>query len=258
MRLLPGQRCRTPVSVWLPHDSTGSEESLEETTKSAPRPRANFNQSTLDFSKDVVIRETDRLQIAPSVDEMADMLRTTIMVSPTPPILGPQYTSYVLHLIEGYNKLRNNLSKKETEVAQLQTVRQEDEERSQSLVSDWSAQEARYKAEIKRLEKIIYQISGNGVEAVALARSGSLVRRGAKYRGLAIAATTTDTISEKVAEEDFCHDGYGDSDPCSQGADSQGRRTCKWSSAINIYLFPLPTYNKRRRKRKLMPSLNMI
>jgi hypothetical protein len=229
MRLLPGQRCRTPVSPWIHYDQNGNEDTLEATTlKVTPRPLASFNQSSIDFGNDILVREADRLQNTPSVDEMADMLRTTIMISPTPPILDPQYTSYVLHLIEGYSKLRNKLSTKEREVAQLEAQQQEDKENSKALVADWSAQEARYKAEIKRLKLIIQQVSGKGVEAVALARSGSLIRRGGAGRGY----TAETTTSERVSVEEMCHDESGNNSPC-KGADGQGRRTCECEDLIS-------------------------
>ncbi|KAL9471658.1 hypothetical protein ACSS6W_009599 [Trichoderma asperelloides] len=183
MRLLPGQRCRTPVTPLLHYSQNDNEDTHEAAAlKITPRPLAGFNQSSADFANDILVREADRLQNTPSVDGMADMLRTIIMVSPTPPVLDPQYTSYVLHLIEGYSKLRNKLSTKEKEVAQLKAKQQEDRENGKILFAEWSAQEVRYKAEIKRLEMIIQQVSGKGVEAVALARSGSLIRKGGPGR----------------------------------------------------------------------------
>ncbi|KAM0251307.1 hypothetical protein ACHAQJ_008247 [Trichoderma viride] len=209
------------MSPWIHYDQNGNEYGLEATTpKATPRPLASFNQSSIDFGNDILVREADRLQNTPSVDEMADMLRTTIMISPTPPVLDPQYTSYVLHLIEGYGKVRNKLSTKEKEVVQLEAQRQEDKENSKTLVAEWSAQQTRYKSEIKRLELIIQQVSGKGVEAVALARSGSLVRRGGAGRGYVAEATT----SERATVEEFCHDESGSNSPY-RGADSQSRRT---------------------------------
>ncbi|KAM0456404.1 hypothetical protein ACHAO4_003428 [Trichoderma viride] len=225
MRLIPGQRCRTPVSPWLHNGQIDNEDVPHEAAnlKIAPRPLAGFNQSSADFASDILVREADRLQNTPSVDEMADMLRTIIMVSPTPPVLDPQYTSYVLHLVEGYSKLRSRLSAKEKEVAQLKAKQQEDRENSKMLFADWSAQEARYKAEIKRLELIIQQVSGKGVEAVALARSGSLVRKGASGRAHATEAATPDQVP---AEDDSCQDECKSASPC-EGSDIQGRRTCE-------------------------------
>ncbi|UKZ69989.1 uncharacterized protein TrAtP1_010992 [Trichoderma atroviride] len=161
---------------------------------------------------------------------MADVLRAIIMVSPTPPILDPQYTSYVLHLIEGYSKLRSKLSAKEKEVSQLKAKQQEDGEDSKMLFADWSAQEARYRAEIKRLELIIQQVSGNGVEAVALARSGSLIRKGGSGRAHATEAATPEQVP---AEEEFCQDECKSASPC-KGSDIQGRRTSMSSDALDI------------------------
>lgn len=220
MRLLPGQRCRTPVSPLTPYDPAGIEDTFESNhLRITPRPLAGFYHSSAESGNDLLIKEADRLQNTPSVDEMADVLRTTIMVSSTPPTLGPQYTSYVLHLIEGYSKVRTKLFKKEKEVVQLEATRQEDKERSKALVSDWAAQEARYKAEIKRLELIIQKVSRKGVEAVALARSGSLIRRGghmAEANGFEMADSGESRFGEYDLEA-----------PCLQGKIGQGRRTCK-------------------------------
>lgn len=232
MRLLPGQRCRTPLSSSHPppydhhhhHQPApqASEDSLESSSnphhlRISPRPLAGFYHSASDPANDILVREADRLQNTPSVDEMADILRTTIMVAPTPPTLGPQYTSHVLHVIEGYSKLRTQLARAERDVARLEDARREDRERSKTQVAEWAAQEARYRAEIKRLELIIQKVSGRGVEAVALARSGSLVRRGAAAERGHLA----------VDENEFERDELGTDSPCLQVEDGQARRTCK-------------------------------
>lgn len=225
MRLISGQRCRTPVSPWLHSGQTDSEDAAHESTnlKITPRPLAGFNQSSADFASDILVREADRLQNTPSVDQMADMLRTIIMISPTPPVLNPQHTSYVLHLVEGYGKLRSKLSAKDKEIAQLRAKQQEDREDGKMLSADWSAQEARYRGEIKRLELIIQKVSGKGVEAVALARSGSLIRKG----GLGRAHHTAEaaTPEQTPVEEEFCQDECKNTSPC-KGTSIQGRRTC--------------------------------
>jgi hypothetical protein len=246
MRLIPGQRCRTPVSPWLHNGQTDNEDIPQEATnlKITPRPLAGFNQSSADFAHEILVREADRLQNTPSVDEMADMLRTIIMVSPTPPVLDPQHTSYVLHLIEGYSKLRSKLSAREKEAAQLKAKQQEDREKSKMLFVDWSAQEARYKAEIKRLELIIQQVSGKGVEAVALARSGSLIKKGEPSRAHAAEAASPE---QGPAEEELCQNENKNASPC-KDTDIQGRRTCKFEDSelsalvlltTNMFLFNL-------------------
>lgn len=235
MRLLPGQRCRTPLSSHpSPHDHhhhhhhhqlpPASEDTPESSNphhlRISPRPLAGFYHSASDPANDILVREADRLQNTPSVDEMADILRTTIMVAPTPPTLGPQYTSHVLHLIEGYGKLRTQLAGKQRDVARLEAAREEDKERSKAHVAEWAAQEARYRAEIKRLELIIQKVSGRGVEAVALARSGSLIRKGA-------AAAAAERGHLVLDENESEHDELGLASPCLQAEDGQSRRTCK-------------------------------
>ncbi|PTB72568.1 hypothetical protein M440DRAFT_1307552, partial [Trichoderma longibrachiatum ATCC 18648] len=238
MRLLPGQRCRTPLSSSHPppydhhhhHQPApqASEDSLESSSNPhhlsiSPRPLAGFYHSASDPANDILVREADRLQNTPSVDEMADILRTTIMVAPTPPTLGPQYTSHVLHVIEGYSKLRTQLARAERDVARLEDARREDRERSKTQVAEWAAQEARYRAEIKRLELIIQKVSGRGVEAVALARSGSLVRRGAAAERGHLA----------VDENEFERDELGTDSPCLQVEDGQARRTSSFCDTFD-------------------------
>ncbi|KAH0493691.1 hypothetical protein TgHK011_000347 [Trichoderma gracile] len=242
MRLLPGQRCRTPIpSHPSPHDhhhhhhqpppTAASEPDIPESSnphhlRISPRPLAGFYHSASDPANDILVREADRLQNTPSVDEMADILRTTIMVAPTPPTLGPQYTSHVLHLIEGYGKLRAQLASRERDVARLEDARREDRERSKAQVAEWAAQEARYRAEIKRLELIIQKVSGRGVEAVALARSGSLVRK-----GMATAAAERGHLA--VDENEFERDEFALGSSCLQAEDGQGRRTSSFCDILN-------------------------
>ncbi|KAL7922077.1 hypothetical protein ACQKWADRAFT_104662 [Trichoderma austrokoningii] len=233
MRFISGQRCRTPVSPCPHNGQADNEENPYEAAgnlRIIPRPLAGFNQSSADFASDLLVREADRLQNNPSVDEMANTLRSIIMVAPTPPVLDPQHTSYVLHLIEGYGKLQSKISAKEREIAQLKAKREEDKENGKMLSADWSAQEARYKAEVKRLELIIQHVSGKGVEAVALARSGSLIRRG----GLGREITTETVIPEQApVEEESCQDEFNSTSPC-KDMGIRGRRTSISSDSLDI------------------------
>ncbi|VUC34100.1 unnamed protein product [Clonostachys rosea] len=94
--------------------------------------------------------------------------------------LAPEYGSSILHLIEAYAAAKKEASKAQNELSQAAERRQKENEDFETLVTEWTIHEARYKAEIKRLEIIIHRTSGSGLEAVSMARSGSLIRRGSR------------------------------------------------------------------------------
>lgn len=122
---------------------------------------------------------------------------------------------------------------KEKEVAQLKAKQQEDRENNKILFTDWTAQEARYKAEIKRLELIIQQVSGKGVEAVALARSGSLIRKAGAGRAHIAEAATSEQVP---AEEELCQDECKNASPY-KGTDTQSRRICEFRDVLLVIVF---------------------
>lgn len=70
----------------------------------------------------------------------------------------------------------------EQELATAQAHQRQEKEDYASKQEIWAIQEARYKAEIKRLEVLIHQTSDKGLEAVALARSNTLLRGGRRYQ----------------------------------------------------------------------------
>ncbi|KAK7425443.1 hypothetical protein QQZ08_008122 [Neonectria magnoliae] len=107
---------------------------------------------------------------------MADTLRVLMMTKPVLGQLPVQYHSHVLHVIEGYSLVKGKLLTIEKEQVETERLRRSEHEDFKAKQEDWMIQEARYKAEIKRLEVVIHQTSGTGLEAVALARSGSLLR----------------------------------------------------------------------------------
>ncbi|KAH7141159.1 hypothetical protein B0J13DRAFT_52252 [Dactylonectria estremocensis] len=112
----------------------------------------------------------------PSMEQMVDALRVAMMTKSVLEPLSKTYHSHIVHLIEGYSLLQANVNAVQQELVSMEALRQGEIEAYRAKQEFWMVQEARYKAEIKRLELVIHQTSDNGLEAVMLARSGSLLR----------------------------------------------------------------------------------
>ena len=129
-------------------------------------------------NSDLLVREQDRIWHNPSPEQMIDALAVAMM---TKPVLGPvpiKYNANILHLMEGFGKLQRDTASLQTELDDVKCGRLRDLEQFRGISDEWLVREAQYKAEIKRLEVIISRTSRDGLEAVALARTTSLVSRG--------------------------------------------------------------------------------
>ncbi|KAM5366534.1 hypothetical protein ACJZ2D_010502 [Fusarium nematophilum] len=141
-------------------------------------------QVTSSFAPELAFDEVDKLFInagqqvwhSPSIDQVAEALRVGVMTNPSQEPLPVEYRPYILYLVEGYGTIHQKVTKLEAEVAGAKYQLDKESERHAAVEERWMVQEARYKAEIKRLELIIHDISGESLEAVVLARAGSLVR----------------------------------------------------------------------------------
>ncbi|RKU45977.1 hypothetical protein DL546_006746 [Coniochaeta pulveracea] len=91
-----------------------------------------------------------------------------------------RFNSHVLALIEGYSKLRLQLGKEAARIAEVQELRERELDQFRSISEDWLKREQGYRDEVKRLELQLAEVKS--MEAVIVARSGSLVDRGATAR----------------------------------------------------------------------------
>lgn len=199
MRLLGGQRSRTAVRpssscsehpASLPRHGHDGAELLSQgqppsrTTSrlpSWPYPRRDCYSSAISSSAGhVLVNDADRVWYNPSTDQMIDALCVAMMTKPTLEPLSPRYNSYVLHLIESYGSIQAKLLEAEGQLVEAESLREQEARQFAASAAAWANQESRYKAEVKRLELVIHRTSGNGLEAVVMARSGSLVRRRAR------------------------------------------------------------------------------
>ncbi|KAF4342289.1 hypothetical protein FBEOM_3775 [Fusarium beomiforme] len=149
--------------------------------------------ATSTFEAEYSLDEVDKLFINagqqvwhnPSIDQVAETLRVALMTNPANEALSAEYRSHILLLCEAYGTRHSKIAKLENELAEAKGALKEEMDRHNSVEEHWMVQDARYKAEVKRLEVFIHRMSDKGMEAVALARAGSLIRgrAGAATRG---------------------------------------------------------------------------
>uniref|UniRef100_A0A0D2XJV5 Uncharacterized protein n=1 Tax=Fusarium oxysporum (strain Fo5176) TaxID=660025 RepID=A0A0D2XJV5_FUSOF len=133
----------------------------------------------------------------PSIDQVAETLQVAVMTNPANEALSAEYRSHILLLCEAYGTRHRKIAKLEKELAEAKMALKDEASRHNSIEEHWMVQDARYKAEVKRLEMFIHRMSDQGMEAVALARAGRLLR------GRAGAATGGQrAINSDVADED--------------------------------------------------------
>ncbi|KAF5621222.1 hypothetical protein F52700_10971 [Fusarium sp. NRRL 52700] len=112
----------------------------------------------------------------PSIDQVAETLQVAVMSNPASEALSAEYRSHILLLCEAYGTRHKKIAKLERELEETKMALKDEASRHRSIEEYWLVQDARYKAEVKRLEMFIHRTSDQGMEAVALARAGSLLR----------------------------------------------------------------------------------
>ncbi|KAM0199566.1 hypothetical protein ACHAPA_006875 [Fusarium lateritium] len=130
---------------------------------------ASNADSAMDEEDKLFINAAQQVWHSPSVEQIADSLRVALMTTAANEPLSAEYRPHVLLLCEAYGTRHSKIAKLEHQLKQ-------EVDRHTSVEEHWMVQEARYKAEVKRLEMFIHRTSGTGMEAVALARAGSLIR----------------------------------------------------------------------------------
>ena len=91
-----------------------------------------------------------------------------MMTKPTLDPLPLEYNPHVLHLIEGYARLQARLRHIEADLEESRLSQKRDQQKFSKLCEEWAEREKGLRAEIKRLEVTISQLSS---------RADSLVRR---------------------------------------------------------------------------------
>ncbi|KAF4985999.1 hypothetical protein FDECE_16174 [Fusarium decemcellulare] len=150
---------------------------VDQDTPSDSAPSPAFASSEIEEADRIFINAGQQVWHSPSIHQVAEALQVGVMTNPANEPLSAQYRPYILYLLEGYGAIHQKVAKLEAELAEAKGELLKETEQHKSTEEHYMVLEARYKAEIKRLELVIHEISGKGMEAVALARAGSLIRR---------------------------------------------------------------------------------
>lgn len=105
---------------------------------------------------------------------MAEMVKVVMMNQDLMSLIPVMYNSSILHVLEAYHDLREELKKKESEIEDLRTAQANDIKALQALAKKFDEKEKDYKTEIKNLEVLLARTDG-GMEKVTLARTKSMV-----------------------------------------------------------------------------------
>ncbi|KAL7625607.1 hypothetical protein AAE478_004827 [Parahypoxylon ruwenzoriense] len=172
-----GQRSRTPTT---PRSPTSSERgpsrvpsylSLASRASHSPEPLSSAGEASL------LVREQDKIWYNPSLDQMVEALQVAIMTQGVLKPIPVEYNSYILHLIEGFADSQENIRIVNTACAEAKQSLEQHLEHFKSVADEWLERENQYKIEIKRLEVLLSRTSRDGLEAVTLARTNSVIDR---------------------------------------------------------------------------------
>lgn len=142
-------------------------------------------------------RDPEILYHKPSGDQMAETLKVIMMTrnnfSPVP----VEYNSCILHVLEAYQDLREQVNAKQEIIDELKQSHTKDIKDFEQLATRWEKKEQDYKTELKKLEVLLSKTEG-GMESVVMARSNSRIH-GSKRASDEIGRGIS-TIKERHAE----------------------------------------------------------
>lgn len=121
-----------------------------------------------------LIREPEIVYHRPSADHMAETLKVVMMNQNKLISVPVEYNSCILHVLEAYQDLRDELKKRSDEIEGLKEGHEKDVKEFEELATQWEFKERDYKVEIKKLEVQLSKTE-NGMEMVTLARTKSSV-----------------------------------------------------------------------------------
>ncbi|KAI0425209.1 hypothetical protein F5Y09DRAFT_352597 [Xylaria sp. FL1042] len=183
-----GQRARTPTTPLtanpLECKATRDSQSCDPrrpgssrmSTRTPPEARLEA-PSTDEGAADFLVRDQDQVWYNPSLDQMVEALQVLLMTHGVLEPIPIQYNSYILHLVEGFAVAQGNIRKAEAAYQEARRSLEQNLEQFRLVADEWLERESQYRAEVKRLEVLLSKCSRSGLEAVALARTNSIVDR---------------------------------------------------------------------------------
>ncbi|KAI2464000.1 hypothetical protein F4781DRAFT_436868 [Annulohypoxylon bovei var. microspora] len=144
-----------------------------------PASHSSFSLGPLIGNSDasLFVREKDKIWYNPSLTQMVETLQVALMTRDLMEPLPIEYNAYILHLIEGFADAQEQIGKIDTARTEAKHSLEHHLEHFKTMADEWLERENQYKKEIKRLEVLLSRTSRDGLEAVTLARTNSVVDR---------------------------------------------------------------------------------
>ncbi|KAI1468951.1 uncharacterized protein F4812DRAFT_470697 [Daldinia caldariorum] len=192
-----GQRSRTPS---IPRTPTSPGRGPRQAASNLSlTSHSSLEPLTASIDASLFVREQDKIWYNPSLDQMVEALQVVLMTQGTLRPIPIKYNPYILHLIEGFANVQERIQTVDSAYVEARHSLEHHLEHFKSVADEWLEREGQYKAEIKRLEVLLSRTSSDGLEAVALARTNSVVDRNgpeAKQFVSRLKRLSTQTIQE--------------------------------------------------------------
>ncbi|APA10661.1 hypothetical protein sscle_06g054310 [Sclerotinia sclerotiorum 1980 UF-70] len=186
-------RTRTPVQS-TPNDRSEDPHEAEDTMKTI-RPSSRVS-SYMGFrsSSTVNLHAPDTFPFQhvntpenayhkPSGSQMAETLKVVMMTRNLMEPVPVEYNTCILHVLEAFNDLEEELARKNGEIEEIKARHTKDIREFDVMAEQWKAKEKDYQKEMKNLEILLSKTEG-GMENVTMARSKSVIhgaRRAADF-----------------------------------------------------------------------------
>ncbi|KAF7877631.1 hypothetical protein EAF04_001302 [Stromatinia cepivora] len=177
-------RTRTPVQS-TPNDRSEDPHEAEDTMKSIRpssrvssyigfRSSSTANLHTPDTFTFQHVNIPENVYHKPSGSQMAETLKVVMMTRNLMEPVPVEYNTCILHVLEAYNDLEEELGRKDSEIEEIKGRHTKDIREFDVMAEQWKAKEKDYQKEMKNLEILLSKTEG-GMENVTMARSKSVI-----------------------------------------------------------------------------------
>ncbi|KAH6669095.1 hypothetical protein F5X68DRAFT_249234 [Plectosphaerella plurivora] len=122
-------------------------------------------------------RDIDDIWHQPTLEQISETLFVALMNKSHLEPIPLEYDTWVQQLVRGCADLSRDLRATKQLLAEEKETKNRSIEAFTQMSMDWEERETAYKAEIRRMEVLLAKTAPSGVEAVLVARSGSIVDR---------------------------------------------------------------------------------
>ena len=122
-------------------------------------------------------RDIDDIWHQPTLEQISETLFVALMNKSHLEPIPLEYDTWVRQLVRGCVDLSQDLRTTKQLLAEEKETKKRSMDAFTQMSIDWEERETAYKAEIRRMEVLLAKTAPSGVEAVLVARSGSIVDR---------------------------------------------------------------------------------